>query len=156
VATRAKTAPACNGSERIGIVPSVPPINKLAGTLDKAIGDELTKDKAQIDALNKQIADLKSAAEASMNATFGIGIVISLIFIAISVYMTIQGFVSWALTATFTVMLAVLLALMRYEKAQRGAPRYAPARRAALSRASGWGSSASWSWQRWAASFTRS
>jgi hypothetical protein len=118
-------------------------INKRAGTLDKAIGDELSKDKAQIDALNKQIADLKSAAEASMNATFRIGIVISLIFIAISVYMTIQGFVSWALTATFTVMLAVLLALMRYEMAQRGAPRRASPRRAALSRASGWGSSAS-------------
>ena len=74
-------------------------IDKLAATLDKAIGDELTKDKAQIDALNKQIADLKSEAEASMTATFRIGIVISLIFIAISVYMTIQGFVSWALTA---------------------------------------------------------
>ena len=55
-----------------------------------------------LDALNKQIADLKSAAEGSMTATFRIGIVISLIFIAISVYMTIQGFVSWALTATFT------------------------------------------------------
>ena len=37
-----------------------------------------------------------------------------------SVYMTIQGFVSWALTATFTVMLAVLLALMRYEKIVAG------------------------------------
>ena len=95
-------------------------ISKLAATLDKAIGDELAKDKAQIDALNKQIADLKSEAERSMTATFRIGIVISLIFIAISVYMTIQGFVSWALTATFTVMLAVLLALMRYEKIVAG------------------------------------
>jgi hypothetical protein len=34
--------------------------------------------------------------------------------------MTIQGFVSWALTGTFTVMLAVLLALMRYEKIVAG------------------------------------
>jgi hypothetical protein len=34
--------------------------------------------------------------------------------------MTIQGFVSWALTATFTVMLAILLALMRYEKIVAG------------------------------------
>jgi hypothetical protein len=83
-----------------------------------------------------------------MNATFRIGIVISLIFIAISVYMTIQGFVSWALTATFTVMLAVLLALMRYEKqpnrarqdslvAQPALRQLAPATVAALSRASG-------------------
>ena len=55
-----------------------------------------------LDALNKQIADLKSAAEWSVTATFRIGIVISLIFIAITVYMTIQGFVRpWALTATF-------------------------------------------------------
>ena len=45
-----------------------------------------------LDALNKQIADLKSAAEWSVTATFRIGIVISLIFIAITVYMTIQGF----------------------------------------------------------------
>jgi hypothetical protein len=89
-------------------------------TLDKAIGDELTKDKAQIDALNKQIADLKSEAERSMTATFRVGIVISLIFIAISVYTTIQGFVSWVLTGTFTVMLAVLLALMRYQKVVAG------------------------------------
>jgi hypothetical protein len=56
--------------------------------------------------------------------------------------MTIQGFASWALTGTFTIMLAVLLALMRYEKAQRGATICAPPRRASLSRASGWGSSA--------------
>ena len=51
-----------------------------------------------------------------MTATSRVGIVIWLIFIAISVYMTIQGLVSRALTATFTVMLAVLLALMCYEK----------------------------------------
>ena len=50
-----------------------------------------------LDALNKEIADLKSEAERSTMATFRPGIMISLIFIAISVYMTILGFVSWAL-----------------------------------------------------------